>query len=109
MSSIHNRPSKPIFGWLRDIPFEHSAFGRKLLVPLFGDEAWISTAEDIILHKLYWNHLSPSERQLLDVAGVYAVQGTALDVAYLRHWAAILKVEPLLNELLTGKIKPKSS
>jgi hypothetical protein len=33
-----------------------------------------STKEDIILHKLLWHKISPSERQLADAAGVYAVQ-----------------------------------
>jgi hypothetical protein len=74
---------------------------------LFDTSAWITTAEDAILHKLYWHKITPSDRQLQDAAGVYAIQADALDSAYLREWAAILGVEPELESLLTGKLKPK--
>ena len=39
-------------------------------VTLFDAPAWIATAEDVILHNLYWNRLTPSQRQLGDAAGV---------------------------------------
>lgn len=100
---------KADFWLLRENAFEQSAFGRRLQVELFGTAAWIATAEDVLLHKLYWNQITPSERQLQDAAGVYAVQGDALDAAYLRQWAAALGVEPQLEDLETGKLKPKST
>lgn len=97
------------FWLLKDEPFERAAFGRRRQVNLFETPAWLMTAEDVILHKLYWDSLSASERQLADVAGVYAVQGTALDLPYLHRWAKELGVEERLGELIAGKIKPKSS
>jgi hypothetical protein len=100
---------KADFWLLQDNPFEQCAFGRRVSVTIFGASAWIATAEDIILHKLYWNRITPSERQLLDAAGVYAVQGDALDAAYLRQWAATLGVEQEIDDLVTGKLKPKST
>jgi len=98
---------KADFWILRDNAFERTAFGRRVQVTLFGFAAWSATAEDVILHKLYWNQLSPSERQLGDAAGVYAVQSGALDASYLRHWAAGLGVRHDLEGLVTGKSKPK--
>ena len=100
---------KADFWILRDDPFEQAAFARRRQVDVFGTRAWIATPEDILLHKLYWHRLTPSDRQLHDAAGVYAVQGDALDTAHLHHWAAILGVERELDDVLTGKITPKST
>ena len=60
-------------------------------------------------YKLYWNRLTPSERQLGDAAGIVAVQGDNLDRDYLRRWAPQLDVAAALDELLTGKIRPKNT
>jgi len=100
---------KADFWLLRDDAFERTAFERRQQVTLFGVPAWIATAEDIIVHKLYWNRLSPSERQLADAAGVYAVQSAALDADYLRRWAAPLGVQREYEDLIAGKIRPKTT
>ena len=97
------------FWLLRDDSFERSAFDRRRPVTLFGTLAWITTAEDVILHKFHWHTISPSDRQLHDAAGVYAVQGDTLDSKYLRHSAPVLGVEQELNALLAGNLKPKST
>jgi len=76
---------------------------------VFGETCWIATAEDVVLHKLYWNTITPSERQLGDAAGVVSVQRARLDLDYLRHWARDLGVSEVLEDLLTGKIKPKTT
>jgi hypothetical protein len=100
---------KADFWVLRDDPFEQSAFERRTQATLFGEPAWITTAEDSILHKLYWHKLTPSERQLYDVAGVWSVQRGRLDLAYLNRWAPPLGVEHELADLIAGKIRPKST
>ena len=94
---------------LKDDTFERGAFEHRKQVSLFGRPAWIATAEDVILHKFYWHKITPSDRQLQDAAGVYAVQADALDLSYLRHWAAILGVEEQLAALRVGTLKPKST
>ncbi len=76
---------------------------------LFGESAWIATAEDVILHKLLGNCISPSDRQLGDAAGVVAVQTDALDKDYLRRWARELAVADEVEQLLSGEIKPKNT
>ncbi len=68
-----------------------------------------STAEDVILHKLLWNRISPSDRQLGDAAGVVAVQATALDNDYLAYWAGKLDLGDELKRLFTGEIRPKDT
>lgn len=87
--------------------FEREMFRRKVKDSWLGESVWIATAEDVILHKLYWNKLTPSERQLGDVAGVVAVQRGRLDENYLRHWANIIGVTSELENALAGKYKPK--
>jgi hypothetical protein len=62
-----------------------------------------------ILHKLVWNRISPSDRQLGDAAGLVAVQAGALDQNYLRQWAQELKLTGELERLLSGEIKPKNT
>lgn len=100
---------KAAFWMLREEAFEQAAFRRRLHVTLFDVPAWITTAEDIILHKLYWNRLSPSDRQLGDIAGVWAVQSGNLDVDYLRRWTRHLEVMREFDDLVAGKIRPKTT
>jgi hypothetical protein len=97
------------FWLLKEDSFERSAFHRRQQVTLFGTPAWVTTAEDVILHKLLWHLISPSDRQLQDAAGVYAVQRDTLDISYLRHFAPILRVDRELDSLLGGQLKPKST
>jgi hypothetical protein len=59
--------------------------------------------------KLYWNQITPSDRQLQDAAGVVSVQRGRLDEAYLRKWADELGVTGVLEDVLSSRIKPKST
>jgi hypothetical protein len=61
------------------------------------------------MHKLVWNRITPSDRQLGDAAGIVAVQADALDINYLRQWAQELKLTAELERLLSGEIKPKNT
>ena len=109
-NAIDRRSALKIDFWMsRSDPFEISMFERRLIVSFLGERTWIATAEDVILHKLYWDSLTPSERQISDAAGVVAVQSDSLDPAYLQQWAGELRVSEKLNKLLVGEIKPKST
>lgn len=109
-NAIDERSALKVDFWLpKPNPFDRELFSRRRQVKIFGEDAWIATAEDVILHKLFWNSISPSERQLGDAAGVVSVQGQALDFAYLRRWGTELTVTGFLEDLLNGKIRPKST
>lgn len=109
-NAIDQRSALKVDFWLlRTVPFERGMFDRRKQVMLFGEPAWIGTAEDVLLHKLYWNRITPSDRQLTDAAGIVAVQKSALDENYLRLWAAELEVSPALDDVLSGRIKPKQT
>jgi hypothetical protein len=109
-NAIDTRSALKVDFWLpKPEPFDKEMFRRRLRVTLFNQPAWISTAEDVILHKLIWNRISPSERQLGDAAGVVVVQADALDKDHLRRWARELVVVNDLERLLSGEIKPKQT
>jgi hypothetical protein len=109
-NAIDTRSALKVDFWLaQNEPFDRKMLERRQPIGLFGESAWMSTPEDVILHKLIWNQISPSDRQLGDAAGIVAVQAEALDGNYLKTWATKLKVADELNRLLTGKIKPKNT
>src|SRR5439155_6740208 len=85
-------------------PFNQSMLSRRSRVEIIpGQEAYVGSPEDVLLHKLVWNTITPSERQLADAAGIAAVQAGKLDQAYLRQWAKAQDTEALLEEVLQGK------
>ena len=100
---------KADFWLLRPAPFEREMFYRRVKDRVFGEDCWLATPEDVVLHKLYWNSITPSDRQLGDAAGVVAVQRGRLDETYMRRWAQALSVSPVLEDLFSGKIRPKTT
>ncbi len=109
-NAIDTRSALKVDFWLAGPePFDHEMLRRRVSVTLFSASAWISTAEDVILQKLVWSRISPSDRQLGDAAGIVAVQATALDHDYLVHWAGKLDLSDELQGLLIGRIKPKET
>jgi hypothetical protein len=85
-------------------PFDQSMLNRRQQVELLpGLQAHVGSAEDVLLHKLVWHKMNPSERQLGDAAGIVAVQAGKLELGYLRDWASKLTAADLLEEILQGK------
>jgi len=107
-NAIDTRSALKVDFWLpKPEPFDREMLQRRVGVTLFGEPAWITTAEDSVLHKLVWNKITPSDRQLGDAAGVVVVQSEKLDKPYLEKWAETLGVSAELDRLLSGEIKPK--
>jgi len=107
-NAIDSRSALKVDFWLpRPAPFDREMLRRRVRVTLLGEPAWITTPEDSILHKLLWNQITPSDRQLGDAAGVVGVQGEKLDRSYLQQWAEALGVSGELDQLLRGDIRPK--
>jgi len=103
-NAIDERSSLKVDFWLpANTPFDREMFSRKVQRTILGTPAWIATPEDVILHKFYWDKLTPSERQRGDAAGVFAVQRETLDLVYLKRWAGELRVEATLKLLFDGK------
>jgi hypothetical protein len=95
------------FWMLKPDDFEREMFRRRVKDSWLGETIWMATAEDVVLHKLFWNKITPSDRQLGDVAGVVAVQRGKLDEAYLREKAGALGVGAELEKALSGELRPK--
>jgi hypothetical protein len=93
-------------GWKADLiirkdrPFSIEEFRRRQPAMMSGLSVPIASPEDVILTKLEWNKLTPSEQQVRDALSVAVVQGSKLDRAYLRHWGAALGVTGQLEEIL---------
>lgn len=68
---------------------------------------YLTSAEDIILHKLLWYQLSDKiyERQWTDVLGVIQVQYQNLDYSYLEQKAFQLNILPLLKKALAEVVE----
>ncbi|MFN8611757.1 MAG: hypothetical protein U0931_29700 [Vulcanimicrobiota bacterium] len=82
--------------------FSQTEFERRRPVQALGRLIQVAAPEDVILSKLEWNALTPSERQLRDVAGIVAAPGDRLDKAYLERWAETLGVSEELHRLLSA-------
>jgi hypothetical protein len=79
-NAIDTRSALKVDFWIsRPEPFERHVLAQRMSIELFGEPAWIARAEDVILHKLVWNCISPSDRLLTDAAGIVAIQGEILD------------------------------
>ncbi len=97
---LHHETGIKIDFWMtRADPFHRSMFKRRLCEQVWGRKIWICTAEDVVLHKLYWNKISPSSHQLSDAKGVVQVRGENLDWNYMTAWAEKLSVLKQLKAL----------
>lgn len=74
-----------------------------------GRRLFVHPPEDILLQKLRWFRKGGevSDRQWRDVAAIVRVQGTRLDVEYLREGAGVLAVTDLLERALAEGPAPR--
>jgi hypothetical protein len=107
-NALDQRSALKVDFWvLTDDPYEQQMFARRQSVTLLGTPAWLASAEDVLLHKLLWNRITPSDRQLQDAAGVWAVQEQQLDIDYLVRQARELQVQDVFEQIRSGSIRPK--
>jgi hypothetical protein len=82
--------------------YDSVSFERERLESLGEEGLTLSfkTPEDIILGKLEWflQTEKTSERQWRDILGLIKVQGSLLDMKYMRQWAKELTIESLLEQ-----------
>jgi hypothetical protein len=84
-------------------PFSIAEFRRREPAKISGVDAFVVSAEDCILSKLEWSQMGESERQFRDALKIaeFSKEPGELDLTYLRHWAQQLKIEILLERLLS--------
>jgi len=84
-------------------PLDAQQIARRKTVDLGdGRQIHVHPPEDILLQKLRWFREGGgvSDRQWRDVLGIVRVQGTQLDVTYLRRHAGVIDVAALLERAL---------
>jgi hypothetical protein len=96
-------------GWKADLvirkqrPFSIEEFKRRRPMNLAGRLMPFASAEDVILTKLEWNRITPSQRQVSDALAVAVMHGENLDRDYLRRWAKELDISESLEQLLKDR------
>ena len=99
-NALDNRSALKVdFFAIGDDVYEQVRFQRRLSITLFDQPAFIARPEDVVLYKLRWYAISPSDRQLSDAEGILAVSGSVMDFAYLTHWADKIAVSDLFRNL----------
>lgn len=96
---------------LPDDPYNRAQLQRSELKDIaFGESvtvtSYVAAAEDTVLSKLVWYRLGgeQSDQQWNDLRGIRSVQRAKLDQAYLRRWAVYLRVQDLLDRLLSEEL-----
>lgn len=69
-----------------DDPHDRMRFSRRQKAALEGCEAWIPTAEDVIVTKLRWSGRAGRTKDLEDVRNVILVRGSQIDWHYVEQW-----------------------
>lgn len=67
---------------------DRSRFERRRKLTLLGREAWLPTAEDVIVQKLRWSQSARRGKDFDDSVAVMGVQGKTLDWPYIERWCA---------------------
>lgn len=80
---------------LSDDPHDRERFRRRTRADVLGREAWVPTAEDVIVTKLRWARSKDKD----DVRDVIAVQGDAIDWDYVHSWTDPHGTRGLLDEI----------
>ena len=82
---------------LGNYPHHRDRFCRRLerYVPELDLVAWIATAEDMVIQKVRWNR----DKDRDDARNILAVQGEALDFAYIERWCDEHGTRSRLEEL----------
>lgn len=81
------------FIFRKDRPFSRIEFERRRRIDILGVPVFAVTPEDLLIAKLEWAQKGESERQIRDAAGIIAIQGTSLDVAYVEKWVSALGLD----------------
>jgi hypothetical protein len=98
---IHHETGLKIDCWiLKDDDYNQQSFARRKKEKFAGKIMFFLAPEDLILNKLLWYKAGGAERQLSDIRGILAVREGALDLAYIKKWAAKLKVHDILSLLI---------
>jgi hypothetical protein len=84
---------------LSDDAHDRLRFARRKRLRIFGRDAWVPTAEDVIVTKLRWSRQGQRPKDIQDVKDVVTVQSRLLDWDYLHRWCDVHATRKLLDEI----------
>jgi hypothetical protein len=87
-----------LFGLSSD-EHDQERFARRLQVELLGIQAWVATAEDMIITKIRWCQHVGREKDVADARNLIAVQNANLDWPYIEQWCERHGTLEILNRL----------
>ncbi len=93
--SLSSVPFKIELFLLSDDAHDQARFARRLKVPVFGQECWVASVEDVIVTKLRWMRKKDRE----DIENVIRVQQGRLDWPYVEHWCDQHGTRELLEKI----------
>lgn len=73
--------------------FSDLEFARRKPIEIGDLRFVIARPEDVLIAKLEWMKISPSERQMQDAAGIVTVQKDQLDLPYVERWVDRLHLQ----------------
>ena len=75
----------------RNSEYAKTAFMRREEVEFLGTQCYVSSKEDLVISKLQWYNISPSEKQEEDIR--FLSLDKELDTPYVNFWIDNLKIE----------------
>jgi len=78
---------------------DQERFRRRRSLEYLGRSLWLPTAEDVIITRLTWLFRNPRGKDRDDIRDVLAVQGDAIDFAYIHGWCDRHGTRALLDEI----------
>lgn len=84
---------------LSNDPHDQARFARRVPARLLTCDSFVASAEDMIITKLRWAQGANRSKDRDDIRNILAVQGPALDWAYVDRWSATHGTAGLLAEI----------
>jgi hypothetical protein len=75
----------------QDSDYNWTAFERRKSVDFFGVKCYICSKEDLVISKLKWYNMTPSEKQMEDLQFLLLDEG--LQMNYIRNWVNKLNLD----------------
>jgi len=75
----------------KDSDYNWRAFERREEVDFFGVKCFICSKEDLVISKLQWYNITPSEKQLEDLK--FLLLDESLNMSYINSWVNALKLK----------------
>lgn len=85
---------------LSDEAHDRERFARRVRGNVGGVQAWVPTAEDVVITKLRWSRQGNRQKDVDDVQNVIDIQLPKLDLPYIRHWCDQHGTRSLFERLL---------